>query len=72
MGFNNWDFSLMKDFPIYERLKFRIRADFDNAFNHPYFTQMQSLDVTNAQFGQIHLSQNNDPRTVYMEADVIF
>ncbi|MGH9468768.1 MAG: TonB-dependent receptor domain-containing protein [Terriglobia bacterium] len=72
MGFDDWDFSLMKDFPIYERLKFRIRADFINAFNRPFFTQMQSLDVSNPQFGQLKQSQNNNPRSVLMEADIIF
>ncbi|HUZ46949.1 MAG TPA: TonB-dependent receptor [Terriglobia bacterium] len=72
MGFNNWDFSLVKDVPLYERAKLRVRGDFINAFNHPYFTQMQSLSVSNNQFGALRRSQNNDPRSIVIEADVIF
>jgi Carboxypeptidase regulatory-like domain/TonB dependent receptor-like, beta-barrel len=72
MGFNNWDFSLMKDVPIYERVKFRIRANFINSFNHPYNTQMQSLAIGNNQFGQLRRQQNNDPRSIRMEANIIF
>jgi hypothetical protein len=74
MGEKDAEISLMKEFPIYERLKFRIRADFTNAFNHPFFTTMQSSDVTNAQFGQLAVAggQNNSPRNVLMQGNIIF
>jgi carboxypeptidase family protein/TonB-dependent receptor-like protein len=33
-GFQNWDISLLKTFPISERKQFEFRAEFFNAFNH--------------------------------------
>ncbi len=70
MGFRNYDFSLIKDIPIFtERVKTQIRADFTNTFNSPYFTQNvgNPPNVTNANFGQITPQQNNSPRIVYLE-----
>ncbi|HLJ14840.1 MAG TPA: TonB-dependent receptor [Bryobacteraceae bacterium] len=71
-GVHNVDMSLIKDLPIHERLRAQIRADFTNSFNHPYFTQLSSTSVTSPQFGQIKLSQNNDPRIIYMELKILF
>lgn len=34
-GVNNWDFSLMRDFQLYERLKMQFRAEAYGAMNHP-------------------------------------
>ena len=36
-GFFQWDFSLMKNFPIWEKLTVQFRADIFNIFNHPNF-----------------------------------
>lgn len=72
MAFHDWDISLMKDFTIRERLKFRIRADALNAFNHPYFNQIESFDVSNPGFGVLSPSQRNNPRVITMEADIVF
>jgi len=36
-GFFQWDFSLMKNFPIREKLTVQFRADIFNIFNHPNF-----------------------------------
>jgi len=36
-GFFQWDFSLMKNFPITERAHIQFRSDFFNLFNHPNF-----------------------------------
>jgi len=36
-GFFQWDFSLMKNFPITERVRIQFRSDFFNILNHPNF-----------------------------------
>jgi hypothetical protein len=36
-GFFQWDFSLMKNFPVKERVTIQFRADFFNILNHPNF-----------------------------------
>ena len=36
-GFFQWDFSVMKDFPITERAKIQFRTDLFNILNHPNF-----------------------------------
>jgi hypothetical protein len=49
-GINNWDLSMVKNFPIRERMSIQFRWELYNAFNH---TQFRSFD-TSARF---------DPRT---------
>ncbi len=39
-GINNWDMALQKNVPVGERMKFMIRAEAFNIFNHPSFTAM--------------------------------
>lgn len=74
MGVANYDFSLSKDFVILERIKTQIRADAINAFNRPYFTQLNGggANVTNAAFGQLAPAQNNSPRVIYLEFRLTF
>ena len=72
MGVHNFDMSLSKNFPLHERLRAEMRADFINLLNHPFLTSMASLDVTNPSFGQLNLSQNNEPREVYLQLKVRF
>jgi Carboxypeptidase regulatory-like domain/TonB dependent receptor-like, beta-barrel len=36
-GFFQWDFSVMKDFPVTEKTKLQFRADLFNILNHPNF-----------------------------------
>jgi hypothetical protein len=40
--------------------------------NHPFLTSMASLDVTNPSFGQLNLSQNNEPREVFLQLKIRF
>ncbi len=61
-GYKNWDVSMSKTFPIYERFNAQFKFEAVNAMNHPWFTGIASVDVTNAQFGRINPSQNNLPR----------
>jgi len=61
-AYKNWDVSVTKYFPIYERMKLQFRFEAVNAFNHPWFTGLASVDVTNAAFGRLNPVQNNLPR----------
>jgi len=74
MGVANYDFSLSKDFVFFERIKTQIRADAINAFNRPYFTQLNggAPNVTSATFGQLSPAQNNSPRVIYLEFRLTF
>lgn len=51
-GFNNFDFSLIKDTKITERLTWEFRAETFNIFNHPNFNQPGRV-VGSSTFGQI-------------------
>ena len=37
-GLENWDFSVLKTFPVREQMRFEFRAEFFNIFNHPNLT----------------------------------
>ena len=36
-GYNNWDISIQKYFPVHESIRFQFRLDMFNAFNHTNF-----------------------------------
>ncbi|HWQ56981.1 MAG TPA: TonB-dependent receptor [Bryobacteraceae bacterium] len=59
---NNWDASLTKMFHIHERLRLQFRFEMVNAMNHPWYADIASVDVTNAQFGRLNPTQRNLPR----------
>jgi hypothetical protein len=63
-GYQNWDTSLSKYFPIKESLKLQFRFEMVNMMNHPWHGNMQSTDVTNALFGRLQESQANLPRFI--------
>ena len=65
-GYENWDVSVAKTFSILERMKLQYRLEAVNALNHPWFTGIASVDVTNAQFGRLNPVQNNLPRFLKM------
>lgn len=46
-GFQNWDISLFKMFPLNERMRFEFRSEFFNAFNHrnPQFANPNNIEV---------------------------
>jgi hypothetical protein len=69
---NIWEISLAKDFPIRERLRFQLRADAQNAFNYPWFSRLQSADVTNPRFGFLNPSPNSEPREIILVAKLLF
>ena len=63
-SYQNWDASVSKYFPVHERMKLQFRAEFINAFNHPWFSDIASVNVTEATFGQLVLQQRNLPRFI--------
>jgi hypothetical protein len=63
-GFKNWDVSLSKYFPIYERMRLQFRFEMVNMMNHPWYSDIASLDVTNAAFGALNPTQRNLPRFI--------
>ncbi len=71
-GVNSVELSMFKNIPIKERLRLQIRADFQNAFNHPWFGQPSTTNVTEARFGQLNADMNNEPRRVVGVMKLIF
>ena len=63
-GYENWDASLSKIFPITEQMRLQFRFEMVNMMNHPILPNMQSVDVTNAGFGQLAPGQGNLPRFI--------
>jgi hypothetical protein len=60
-GTNNWDLSLVKNFPIREPLKLQFRAETYNTFNHTQYSGInttapfdaQGKPITTSTFGQV-------------------
>lgn len=63
-GYQNWDASLSKNFPIHEQIRAQFRFEMVNAFNHPWYARLhpQALDVVSPAFGQLDPVQRNLPR----------
>ena len=61
-GYHNLDASVSKLFPITERIRLQFRFEAVNAFNHPWYSNIQSIDVTNSGFGRLNPTQQNLPR----------
>jgi hypothetical protein len=65
------DASLFKVFPIHESTTFEIRGEFFNVLNTPNFGG-PNTSPGNAQYGQVTLSQQNDPRVGQLTARINF
>jgi hypothetical protein len=63
-GYENWDASLSKIFPITEQIRLQFRFEMVNMMNHPILPNMQSVDVTNPGFGRLNPAQGNLPRFI--------
>lgn len=65
-GYQNWDASLAKFFPIRERMRLQFRFEMVNAMNRPWYSTLASgaVDVTNPRFGQLDPTQRNLPRFI--------
>ena len=69
-GFNTVDFSVIKRFPLTEKYKLRIQADFFNAFNRANFGQPVN-GITAFNFGQSTFTVST-PRVIQFAARVDF
>jgi hypothetical protein len=83
-GFENVNFSVFKNFPIFERVQFQFRAETANLFNHPNlmnptsdiasqgFNGSDPSTFGNA-FGQLTAVQTQStPRTIQLAGKIIF
>ena len=67
---NLWDLSLIKNISITEKVRFQLRGEFLNAFNHPQFGD-PNTDPTSSDFGRT-TGQNNLPRNVQIGLKLVF
>ena len=63
-GQNVWDMSVMRDFPIRERMRLTARIDAHNAFNHPQYSGLGTSLATPTTFGRLTGAQ--DPRLILL------
>ncbi len=71
-GYNNLDASVSKFFPITERVRLQFRFEAVNAMNHPWYSNIQSVDVTNPGFGRLNPAQQNLPRFLKLGLNLQF
>lgn len=70
-GLNSIDLAAKKKFRVSEWASAEISANFINAFNHPWFSN-PSLAPSNAAFGTLTGTQQNNPRYVQLNARISF
>ncbi len=71
-GLKSSEISVYKEFPIKERVRVQVRADFQNAFNYPLFGRLQSNNVTDSRFGQLQADITNEKRIVVAVMKIVF
>jgi hypothetical protein len=54
-GINNWDMALFKTFPIREKVRFQVRWELYNAFNHTQFSGLDAAARWDAQGNQVNV-----------------
>ncbi len=68
----SWEVSAYKEFRFFERVRWQIRADLQNAFDYAYFGAQASNNVTDPRFGQLNPAQNNATRQVVLVMKILF
>jgi hypothetical protein len=68
-GVKKWDFTVVRHFPITERIDFNLRALFLNAFNTTHFNN-PNTNVTSSSFGTI--TSSSVSREIQIAARVTF
>ena len=76
-GFQNWNLSLKKKFPINERAGFEFNADAYNFINHPNWAQIGQagglqLNPTAGTFGQVTQKSTTNPRNLQVGLKFLF
>jgi hypothetical protein len=71
-GLKSSELSVYKEFPIRERVRWQIRADFQNAFNYPLFGRLLSNNVTDSRFGQLTASMSNEQKLIVAVMKIVF
>ena len=69
-GSNNFDFSLLKNTHITEKVNFQLRFEAFNALNHPTFNA-PDLSATSSSFGTIR-GQANLPRSIQLAGRIVW
>jgi hypothetical protein len=64
-SYTDFDFSLLKNFPVSESMKFQFRADVFNLLNHPNF-DLPVGNLSSASAGQIIGDTNANPRLMQL------
>jgi hypothetical protein len=68
----SWEISAYKEFRFFERVRWQIRADMQNALDYAYFGAIVASSVTDPRFGQLNPAQNNATRQVVLVMKVLF
>ena len=76
-GYQNWNLSLKKTFPINERAGFEFNADAYNFVNHPNWAQIGQagglqLNPTAGTFGQVTQKSTTNPRNLQVGLKFLF
>jgi len=69
-GFQNWNLSLFKTFPITEQTGLQLRSEFYNVPNHPNFSS-PNFNPTSSQFGMI-TSKTDSSRSLQLSLRMYF
>ena len=70
-GFQNWNLSFKKKFPINERVGFEFSADAYNFINHPNWAA-PNLNPTSGQFGEVTSKTTSNPRNLQVALRLLF
>jgi hypothetical protein len=70
-GVNNWDLALYKSFPVTERVSFQLRAEAQDALNHPQFSP-PNTSPTSTLFGQVTTTVIAQQRVVTVGARLMW
>jgi hypothetical protein len=68
-GFNNTDLGITKLIPVSEKMRFEIRGEFFNIFNHAQFNN-PSGDISSENFGNV--TSARDPRIGQLSAKFVW